>query len=789
MVRTRVRILIVLLTIPFLVVVGRLAALQLWQDSQSALQLVRAEDRQRRVNFIPYTRGSILDRNGKVLAQDIVTFDLEFTLHGLHPRERYLPVLEKIFQLCDERCWTVKDGARDAKEVLDCRGCVLEEHLQALTAERDLRSLAREEADPAGMDPILVNHIPPSIRAKVDRELRGGLRALDRKVGLYFMPASDGTCELRVRPRKTLGMEITLERISLLTGEMYQVLRKRVAEAEEEVAEAGNAWEKNFGRNGRQRSRLLARDIKKSSLTRILYRPDLFPGIRIVNGKRRTYPQGECAAAITGYLRLPGEEERDLILDYYLPDMDFLFSEKFQKHLRWVGCRKDDREVGLRGLERYYNNKLRGAYGVRVEEIDARHVPRRELYYLAPERGEDLHTTLDVELQNLIYERIGDLCIPRGEARAGSVVVMDLTGRMGPGGAGPPGAILAAVGFPGFRPDLFQDPEYRKRLDRLEKEHHQGIYLNRPLWVHHPPGSVFKLVVAAAALEGGVKWPDPGHLAPPVISPLDPSTRYLCKHWLYPEKELGPTCLSRLGHGELDLYQAIQHSCNIYFYRLGRDRLQPRMLWAWARELGFGRSPGIDLEDPGADLERPSGLLVADTINGRPIRSRDMCQYAIGGPSCVSASVLQVVRAISAIALGGDRVPWPFLATSRPPERLEMKSETARVIREGMRRVVHEPGGTASANELGMNRYRVAVKTGTAEIRPNPPANYAWMAGFAPLERPEIAFAVCIERTPHHGSECARVVEPILDFFARKEPEKYYVKVPGDRAQLSREDP
>ena len=225
----------------------------------------------------------------------------------------------------------------------------------------------------------------------------------------------------------------------------------------------------------------------------------------------------------------------------------------------------------------------------------------------------------------------------------------------------------------------------------------------------------------------------------------------------------------------MDLLQALQYSCNIYFYHVGRERLQPAALWAWAQELGFGRSPGVDLEAPDYDPGRRSLLR-------REVSREGMCQYAIGGPSCVTASVLQVLRCVAAIALASGEIPWPYLATPRAPERTALRPATARILQEGMRRVVHSPGGTAADDAQGLNLYQTAVKTGTADLREgNPealdpegrPVHCAWMAGFAPLERPEIAFAILIERTSLHGGDCAQVAVPLLEYFASRDPGRY----------------
>ncbi len=780
MVRNRLRLLVVLIAFPFAGVLGRLASLQLGGSEEREAMLDRAQGRSRRIVLLPPRRGSILDHSGKVLARDETTFDLEFTIHDLHPRERYLSVLERSLDLCDDRCvsGTSPSGGQASG---GCRGQVVDDHLHRVVESLGWRGGEGEGAFGSIADPVLIDHIPPPLRQRLHLRLKNGLAAMEAMVGVYFLPSGEGTdYEIRVRLKEALSMELTLQRISALTGEPYQNLRKQVALAEAEVLACQNETERGIAR--RQR-RLLVAGLGEKALNSIIYEPGLYAGIQVVEGRKRVYPRGPSVAALTGYLRRPGQKELadGLILDRYALDIDFILGESFGL-LRRVGSREGDDGVGARGLERYYDSRLRGAYGVQVEEIDAHKIYRRRLLHLPPEKGADVHTSIDIDLQEVILAALERVCAS-GDALAGSAAVMDLTGSAAPGGSGPPGALLAAAGYPTFDPNRMRSAAYLEEIESREKSFRQGILLDRPARAHLPPGSLFKLIVAAAAMEGGVEWP-PGSSSPR-LAPLDPATRYRCTHYLDPSNRKSLRCLSRSGHGqpdgEVDLALALQYSCNIYFYRLGRDRLQPSMLWGWASHFGFGRWCGVDIDDPAASLDAPAGIL-------RQIQSQaGMCQYAIGHDH-VTVSVLQAVRAVAGIALGGDRLPWPYFVAGRPPERLGLRPQTAQVLREGMIRVVHRAGGTANDDEFGLAKYRVAVKTGTPELKDGDPesidprdrpVNCAWMAGFAPYDRPEVAFAVLIERTPLHGGDAARVLEPILAFLAAREPEKYLMKPTG----------
>ncbi len=777
MVRNRLRLLVILVTFPFAAVLARLGTLQLGGGEEREEAIDRAQGRSRRIVLIPPRRGSILDRSGKVLARDETTFDLEFTIQDLHPRERYLPVLERALDLCDDRCvsGTASSGTAAGG---GCRGQVVDEHLHRVVESLGWRGGEGEEEIVSAADPVLIDGVSPALRQRLHARLKNGLAAMEEMIGFYFLPSGEGAdFEIRVRLKEAISMELTLRRISALTGEPYPNLRQRVALAEAEVLSCRNETERGIVR--RQR-RLLLAGLGEKPLNSIIYEPGLYTGIQVVEGRKRVYPRGPSAAAITGYLRAPDRKELNegLILDRYSLDIDFILSERFSL-LRRLGGRESGDSFGARGLERYHDTKLRGAYGVQVEEVDAQKVYRRRLLHLPPEKGTDVHTSIDIGLQEVILSALESVCTS-GEALAGSAAVMDLTGRAAPAGSGPPGALLAAAGFPTFDPNRMREAAYLQEIEVREGTFRQGITLDRPNRVHLPPGSLFKLVVAAAAMEGGVEWPTGGGAPRP--APLDPAVRYRCTQFLDPSNRKSLRCLSTSGHGqpdrEVDLALALQYSCNIYFYHLGRERLLPSMLWGWASQFGFGRSSGVDLEDPAASIEAPAGLL-------RQIQSQaGMSQFAIGHDH-VTVSVLQAVRAVAGIALGGERLPWPYFVAGRPPERLGLRPQTARALKDGMIRVVHRVGGTANDEKLGLTKYRVAVKTGTPELKDGDPdsidpadrpINCAWMAGFAPYDRPEVAFAVLLERTPLHGGDAARVLEPILAFLAAREPEKYLMK-------------
>ena len=256
-------------------------------------------------------------------------------------------------------------------------------------------------------------------------------------------------------------------------------------------------------------------------------------------------------------------------------------------------------------------------------------------------------------------------------------------------------------------------------------------------------------MVAAAALDCGEVL-DSHYECPTVYDSRDPD---------------GFKCSTRGLHREepLDLRRALQQSCNCYFYRLG-ERLGSDRLRQAARAYGFGQSTGIDLP------EFSHGLLPHGNVRNNAI-----------GQGKISTSPLQLVRYVAAIAVGSEfPVPHFVIPRDRPPVPPPFRSPgTAKFLREAMARAVHPPygdRGTVSNAILGLNVFAAGIKTGTAqylwkkELKTR--SVVAWITGFAPVERPEMAFVVCLEDVHYVKGGAARIAGPvarkILDYFATR---------------------
>ncbi len=375
--------------------------------------------------------------------------------------------------------------------------------------------------------------------------------------------------------------------------------------------------------------------------------------------------------------------------------------------------------------------------------------------------GRDLVLTLDPKLQ-AAAESLLDSALQRRslgasppEPAGGAIVVMDVRD----------GSIRAWASAPAFSPGVFAGGRGSQAAALLDDPAHP--LFDRVLKMAIPPGSVFKIVTAAALLES---------------AKLDPDETYLCHGYLDSPDRWRCAVYQRygVGHGPVTLADALALSCNVYFFHHAR-LLGPEPLVDWAFRCGFGRATGVDL--PG---ESPGSLPTPETVRrveGRAWRTADTLSLAIGQGS-LEATPLQVARLLAAVANGGQLVTphvvsglglpasddeqpegkvvsgqWPVVReltsaatpvaaddaihvpAPRPIAGLEAAALAA--IRRGLEQAVSDPRGTAHA-ALGLEAVAVAGKTGTAQAGPGR-AEHAWFAGYVPADEPRVALVVVLE--------------------------------------------
>ena len=382
--------------------------------------------------------------------------------------------------------------------------------------------------------------------------------------------------------------------------------------------------------------------------------------------------------------------------------------------------------VGKTGLERDFEDSLRGLDGVAYVEVDAGQRIQNEHPFPDRDRparpGGSLRLTLDLDLQRAAVGAMPD-------SLAGSVVALDVR----------TGAVRALVSYPSFDPNAFVSFGAQADRVRLMRDPARPL-LNRAIRGRYPPGSTLKMVAAAAALERGLT---------DTLSTFPPC---------YGSMSMGDVvfrCASRRGHGELGLLEAMETSCNIYFYHLA----QLLGIDAWhdyGRRLGLGSPTGIDLDPGEVSGQLPDRRFYAD----RQGWALGYLMNLVIGQGETLVTPLQVARYVAALANGGYLVTPHLHGRPPPAQRIEgLSAPTLGIVRRAMHRVVHGDRGTGRSARI--EGLAIAGKSGTAQ-GPNRDDD-AWFVAFAPYQRPEIAVVAVVEGGGGGGAVAAPVVRAVLE--------------------------
>jgi penicillin-binding protein 2 len=454
--------------------------------------------------------------------------------------------------------------------------------------------------------------------------------------------------------------------------------------------------------------------------------PDL-PGVMIDVGQTRHYPLGPTAAHLIGYVAAVSED--DLTGDPLLELPDF--------------------RIGKNGIEKIYDRALRGSAGDTQVEVNAYGRVIRELRRRDGQPGDELMLTVDIGLQQFASERLGE--------ESASAVVIDIHS----------GDVLALVSTPSFNPDSFNKGLSNEEWRELVSDPRKPL-IDKAIAGQYPPGSTFKMMVALAALEGGV---------------LTPEHRVFCSGQI----RLGDRtfhCWKRGGHGELHMVQAIERSCDVYFYdvarRAGIDRIA-----AMARRFGLGAATGIDLPGESTGLV-PNREWKLGSV-GVPWQQGETLVAGIG-QGYLLATPLQLAVMAARIANGGIAVTPRLVRRPRAVgdetklaggsipsfERLGVSPGSLNVVVRGMRAVTNSARGTAYRARITEDDMKMAGKTGTSQVRriskseriagvrkneakPWVERDHALFVAFAPVQAPRYAVAVVVE----HGGSGSRAAAPL----------------------------
>jgi penicillin-binding protein 2 len=455
----------------------------------------------------------------------------------------------------------------------------------------------------------------------------------------------------------------------------------------------------------------------------------LFPGLIIQETPKRYYPDGSAVASLVGYTGEVSEAQLSL--------------PAFNGY-------KPGQQVGLAGIEKQYEDRLRGREGVRFVEVDARgrvvrDADAREI--LQPEPAAPLVTNVDLDLQRYVAGIFGDSLI-------GAAVALDPA----------TGDVLALHSAPTFDPNRFIGGVSATYYDQLNTDPRRPM-VNKALQGRYPPGSTWKLATAITALELGIVKIDE-RMKDPCTGAYQIGNRQF-------------KCHLATGHGYLTLAQAIEQSCDVYFYQLGLKVGLARLV-AGGISLGGANRSGIDLpndnrpdyptEPVAAYFNRKYGP--AGWSGNSPVPN-----LAIGQGEN-SQTVINIARFYSALAMGGEAVT-PRVVHSEPVKTraFQLDSVTMAGLRAALAGVVSR-GTAASARIQGVV---LSGKTGTAQSNKfvgGRELNHAWFAGFAPADSPKIVVAVMLE-FGGHGPRAAHIASKIIEHYLKQAPVTF-IKTEGD---------
>ena len=460
------------------------------------------------------------------------------------------------------------------------------------------------------------------------------------------------------------------------------------------------------------------------------------PGVSIETGLIRSYPLGKPMAHIVGYVAAVSEDELtgDPLLE--LPSF----------------------RIGKSGVERQFDLALRGSPGNSQVEVNAVGRVIREISRQEGTPGQDLQLTIDAGLQHYVYGRLS-------AERSATAVVMDVE----------QGEVLALGSYPAFDPTAFTLGLSTEQWRSLSNDPQHPL-TNKTIRGTYAPGSTFKMVVALAAQEAGLGG---GH-------------EVYCPGFM----ELGNGrfhCWKRWGHGKLTMTQAIQQSCDVYFYDLAK-RVGIDAIAAMANRLGLGHQTGIELPGERDGLVPTKGWKLA--YLGESWQGGETLVASIG-QGFMLTSPLQLAVMTARLASGKAVTPTivrnpevldPAFAR-QAPEPLGIPEAHLQLVRGGMDAVTNDRRGTAYRARIDIEGMEMAGKTGTSQVRritmaeraagvvknedlPWRRRDHALFVAFAPVDKPRYACAVVVEHGGGGSKAAAPIARDIMIETQRRDPLK-----------------
>nr|WP_314623076.1 penicillin-binding protein 2 [uncultured Noviherbaspirillum sp.] len=500
------------------------------------------------------------------------------------------------------------------------------------------------------------------------------------------------------------------------------------------------------------RTRLTDDEVAKFTAQR--YR---FPGVELQARLFRQYPLGPVASHVIGYIGRINQRETAKI-----EDTEDAANYRGTSH------------IGKEGVEKSYEAQLHGQTGYEEVEVSAGGRAVRTLSRKQATPGSNLILSIDIELQKVVEQAFGN--------RRGALIAIEPS----------TGDILAYVSMPTFDPNLFVEGIDQQSWDELNTSPDKPL-VNRPLSGSYPPGSTYKPFMALAALELGRRTP--------ASAISDPGYFMFGNHRFRDDKEGG--------HGTVDMYRSIVHSCDTYYYVLSNE-LGVDVMHDFMKPFGFGQLTGIDLEHEKrgilpstawkrAAYRRPEQKrwYAGETISlgiGQGYNSFTPLQMAHATAILANNGVVMKPHLVKIVEDGGTRART--LTVPSESYRIPLKQQNIEVIKQAMVGVVRE--GT-SAKAFANAGYTSAGKTGTSQviaIKKNEKydankiderhRDHALYTAFAPVDKPRIAIAVIVENGGFGAAAAAPIVRQALDYYLlgkRSQPQQD--EAPVERIDLS----
>ncbi len=466
----------------------------------------------------------------------------------------------------------------------------------------------------------------------------------------------------------------------------------------------------------------IAGNISNASYAKFNEMGSSFPGISTYVEPTVSYPYGELASHILGYVGPISQDDLEKNPEYKQNDV-----------------------IGKTGIEKVFEKYLKGKDGIKQIDMSVDGVVTDEYISEAAITGSDLVLTIDADLQRATEEALAKdiedmqngVLSGATKASEGSAVVINVK----------TGEILAMASYPNYNPSLFTDGISQENWNKYLNDGRHPL-VNKAISDKSAPGSTFKLVTAIAGLESGA---------------IDLNTKindtYIYKYY----NDYQPKCWLRGGHGWQNVVQAIEHSCNYFFYETGR-RVGIEKLSEVAKSFGLGQKTGVELPDEIA------GTLSSNEVDSEWTGGKTI-QTAIG-QLYNDFTPLQMAKYTAMLANGGKNIEVTVVKSINNPDGtqvsrneieeyvnsllnkngnsgsdLQLSADIIATIRQGMKGVTSDDAGTAYSYFRDFN-IEVGGKTGSAST--NNGTN-AWFVGYAPFDDPEIAVAVYVKNGEHGG--------------------------------------